>query len=519
MAAREFTLMDRPEQEHDLRGKLDPQLAAVDSGRPAPAPGIPYNWLMGVVAFSAAAFLIYAEQWAFTWDESYHLLAAQLVGAGKRPYIDFCFPQTPLNAYWNAAWMRLLGDNWRVPHAFAALFTIGAVALTARFVFLRFPTASWRAAAALTAALLSGLNAMVFIYGPLGQAYGICLFTLVVAFRITVGTVDRRGLLGPAAAGLFAGAAAASSLLSAAAAPVLLVWMMFHNRAGSRRTKLAAFSTGAVVPFAPVMWLAWQGPRQTWFNVFQYHVFFRKLYWPDTTRHDLEVLTSWIDSGQALLIGLLAVSGLVYIARRSQWPAATKAEFYLCGWLAAALAAEVGSAHPTFARYFLLAVPFLAIPAAVGLYAMASRVLEPDKPLWGALPVTVLLLFGLGQALYQHHQELGDWSRYERLAGKIDQVTPRNALVYADEPMYFLTRRVPPPGFELYYSHKVDLGPEENALLHILTSAEVKHQVQSGIFATAYSCDDDEISDYGLPGLYKQRVNMEDCSIFWERRK
>src|SRR5579863_1890660 len=293
-----------------------------------PGRGARYGWLIGVIALYAAAFLIYAEKWAFTWDESYHLLAAQLISAGKRPYIDFCFPQAPLNAYWNAGWMHFLGDNWRVPHAFAALFTVGAVVLTARFTVLRFPCPGWRVAAALTAALLTGLNAMVFIYGPL-QAYGICLFALVVAYQIAVRAVDQRAPRWAAAVGFFAGTAAASSLLSAAAAPVLLVWMMFYNRAGNRWTKFFAFSVGAAVPFTPVMWLAWQGPRQAWFNLIQYHASFRQLYWPETTRHDLEVLTSWIDSGQALLIGLLAVSGLVYIARRSQWPAAAKADFYL----------------------------------------------------------------------------------------------------------------------------------------------------------------------------------------------
>jgi len=413
--------------------------------------------------------------------------------------------------------MHFLGDNWRVPHAFAALFTVGAVVLTARFTVLRFPCPGWRVAAALTAALLTGLNAMVFIYGPL-QAYGICLFALVVAYQIAVRAVDQRAPRWAAAVGFFAGTAAASSLLSAAAAPVLLVWMMFYNRAGNRWTKFFAFSVGAAVPFTPVMWLAWQGPRQAWFNLIQYHASFRQLYWPETTRHDLEVLTSWIDSGQALLIGLLAVSGLVYIARRSQWSAAAKADFYLCAWLSAALAAEVGRAHPTFARYFLLAVPFLAILAAVGLYAVASRVFEPDKPLWAVLPVVILLVFGLGRSLYDR-REIGDWSDYERLARKIDEVTPRNSLLFADEPMYFLTQRVPPPGLELTDSHEINLGPAENALLHLITSSELKRRVQSGIFATAYSCNEDDISGYGLPNLYKQRVDIEECSIFWDRKK
>jgi 4-amino-4-deoxy-L-arabinose transferase-like glycosyltransferase len=355
--------------------------------------------VLGALALYAAAFLLYAVKWAFTWDESYHLVAAQLIAAGKRPYIDFCFPQTPVNAYWNATWMRLLGENWRVPHAFAALFTIGAVLATARFVFVRFPASNWRTAATLIAALLTGLNAMVFIYGPVAQPYGICLFALMIAFLLALRAVNDAGLGRPAAVGFCAGVAAASSLLSAAGALVLIAWILFYNRAGSRWMKLVAYCLAAAIPFAPVLWLFSQGPRQTVFNVIQYHAFFRKLYWPETTSHDFEVLTSWIESGQALLIGLLAVAGLVYIARRSQWPAAMKSEFYLCAWLAAALSLEVSLAHPTFERYFLLAVPFLAILAAVGWYAIASRVLEPDKPLWAVLLVVAILIIELGIAL------------------------------------------------------------------------------------------------------------------------
>src|SRR5579872_7438397 len=61
----------------------------------------------------AAGLLWYAQTLAFTEDEGFHLLAAQLVKGGMRPYLDFFFPQTPLNAYWNAWLMRLLGESWR----------------------------------------------------------------------------------------------------------------------------------------------------------------------------------------------------------------------------------------------------------------------------------------------------------------------------------------------------------------------------------------------------------------------
>ena len=78
-----------------------------------------YLLLCGIVSLIGAGLVVYARTAAFAWDEGFHLLTAQLIGAGKRPYLDFCFPQTPLNAYWNAGWMRVFGDS---------IFAIGAVA-------------------------------------------------------------------------------------------------------------------------------------------------------------------------------------------------------------------------------------------------------------------------------------------------------------------------------------------------------------------------------------------------------
>src|SRR6202050_3882981 len=106
----------------------------------------PFLVVCSVVAVLAALLVAYSQTWSFAWDEGFHLLAAQLIDAGKTPYLDFCFPQTPLNAYWNAGWMRIFGDSWRAVHAVAALLTAGAILLAADFVFARFhvPPPDWR---------------------------------------------------------------------------------------------------------------------------------------------------------------------------------------------------------------------------------------------------------------------------------------------------------------------------------------------------------------------------------------
>jgi len=483
------------------------------------------------------ALLVYAETFAFTGDEGFHLLTARLIQMGERPYLDFVFPQAPLNAYINAGWMRIFGTTWRSVHFLAAFLTAGAVFLIADFVFTRFPVPAWRLPAAIAAICAVGLNAVVVEYGPLAQAYGMCLFATAAAFRLAVAAVRKKNWWWAALAGLFAGVAPASSLLTAAVAPVLMVWILIYNEAGSRWKKLIALVAAAAVPFAPVLWLLAQGPRSirfnpVWFNLVQYHLLFRRLYWPETTQHDLEIITSWIDSGQALLLILLGCGGLLVLMFRSRGflgdafkregvgnEAITdcdprlKAEFYLSAWLALGIGIEVSLAHPTLSRYYVLAVPFAAILAMVGLYAVASKLVASR-----AAPVLLfaaLSCLGLGKSLYERNQEIRSWADYESIAQVVDKVTPPQVPVYASEPVYFLTRRRPPPGMEFFYSHKVDLPPAVLESLHIVTEAELKRRLNAGMFATAVSCDDDEIKEIETAKVYANKTDAGDCTVFW----
>ncbi len=357
-----------------------------------------YWILAGVITLLAAGLEIYAQTDAFAWDEGFHLLTAELITRGKRPYLDFNFSQTPLNAYWNAFWMMVFRPSWRVAHAVAALMTSGAILMTADYLFVRFPVATWRVAAAQMGSFLLFLNVLIVQYGPIGQAYGLCLFLIVAAFRLTVLSVDRSGLFVPALAGLLASAGAASTLLAAPVCPVLGLWMAFQNRRGSRSAKLTAFAAAAALPVLPVLYLFLKGPRQTLFNIIQYNLIFRQVEWPGAISHDIGVMTTWVNSAQALLVGLLAIAGLLFIRFQSNWTKPQRAEFYLCGWLALALDVYISTAHPTFQRYYLFSLPFLAILAAAGLYSVSTRLYAPNRPFWPILALVSRLFAGISQS-------------------------------------------------------------------------------------------------------------------------
>lgn len=474
--------------------------------------------LYGVIAAVAAGLFLYSQTQAFAWDEGFHLLTAQLIKASLRPYLDFCFSQTPLNAYWNAGWMWVFGESWRTAHAIAALLTAGAVWLTADFILTRFPVPGWRRAGAIVVAVLVGLNAMVLEYGTIGQAYGFCLFLIVAAFRLCVLAPDRTGWLVPASVGLLAGAAANASLLTAAVVPVLVIWMLIYNRAGNRWMKCAAFLGGSVIASLPLMWLFAQNARAVWFGIFQYNGLYRYLDWPDATRHNLEVLTYWIDSSQALALGLLAALGALFVAK-TDWDRTQRAEFYLCGWLAVATAAELCVARPTFQRYFLFVVPFLAILASAGLYLILLRMYNPERPVLAVLVLTVLTSLGLAKSLYEK-RELYPWTYMEEIARKVDEVTPPGGKLWADEQIYFLTKRRPPSGMELADSHKFEVLPaKEAAALHIVPMSVLEQRVKAGEFDTVATFDDADTEDeLGLPKTYAKKLEVGDCDIFWDRK-
>jgi hypothetical protein len=469
-----------------------------------------------VFAFLAAALLVYSQTLAFHWDEGFHLLAAQFIAAGQRPYLDFIFAQTPLNAYWNAAWFRLFGPSWRLSHVLAAMSTWSSVVLVARYVSARFPVPEWRPVAALTATALFGVFTSTFVFGAIAQPYGFCLLMVVAAFRAAIPARERPGLWRPALAGALAGAAAAASLLTAAAAPVLLVWLWLHNAAGNRWAKAAAFIGGAILPAIPVLRLFAQGPRQVWFDLVQYHALYRRVDWTGATTHDIDVLSSWIQDTQAFLLVALAVAGWIFI-RKNAWDAGPRAESRLCVWLALATGALNVLAHPTFPQYFIFLIPFLAVLACAGFWAVISRLGHAGRSQRAVLALGGFMLLALARGIYSNRDN-ETWYGLMPAARKADQVTPRDALLAAQEPIYFLTSRQPPFGMEFDFAHKLDLGPEKNALLHIVPQAELDREIKAGRFATAIVCDDDDqAGNIEQAKVYAQKFESGNCTVFWQR--
>lgn len=475
-------------------------------------------WLVWLTAgLLCAGILVYSLLRAFVWDEGFHLLAAQLILAGKKPYIDFCFPQTPLNAYWNAAWMGIFGQTWRVSHIPAALELDAAIILQTGYLLSRLPDRRWRVPCVLAGMLFFGANSVLIEFGPVAQAYAICALTGFCAYLLTIGAARRPGLWRAFAAGLAGGVAAASSLLIAPILPVLLLWMFLKNECGSRFPKVLVFCAGAMLPFAPVLWLFVLSPHVTYFNVVQYQAIFRRADWTTALAagHDFVVLTDWVDCAQTLLLAALAAITVRLMTRHPEIPQRLRDEFWLAVSISLALIVYISTAHPTFSRYYIVGMPIYAVVAAPGLMIAGSRLVSGKRPFWPTALLLTVLLLSLARSLFDE-RDGATWQRYEEIAANVGRVTAPGAKFYADESVYFILKRQPPSGLEFSYSHKVDLPPKEAALLHIIPTKELVRQIKAGVYATVETCDDDKIDDWHLADLYKQRKDVSDCSVFWD---
>jgi hypothetical protein len=453
------------------------------------------------VASVSAALILYSQTLAYFGDEGFHLLASQLVLSGKRPYLDFFYQHPPMFIYLNAAWMLVFGDTWRSAHLFAALCTAVCVFLVARFVFGNAPQGLRRAQMALAAALLVGLHRLVLGFGTIAFPYALCLLLTTGAFLLVVRGVTRPGGRLPFWGGLCAGAALCSSFLVAATAVVLFAWLVLRNRAGSVATKAAMFIAGGAVGLLPVFALLAQAPRVVFFDLVEYHVSHR-----GCTGHHLRAwVRCFLFYGETRVLLVLALVGIWFLARSHPGTRRTDA-FYLCACLVAGNSLYLLFVHNLFEFYFSVLIPFLGVCACLSLGALASdaRLRWIGVALsalalcaaWVRLPPGSLL--GLGSL-----KEGSAWQRLERICGQLQRVLPKEGDLYASEDVYFLMRRVPPPGMENRFGREVKMGAARAKSLRLVSEDQVKQWLKQGRFAAVViDPDSDGFAELGLANNY-----------------
>ena len=387
-------------------------------------------WVLA--ACIVAVFLIRSQLLAYVGDESFHLVAAQLIHAGKRPYIDFFYQHTALHAYLTAGLFQL-SETWRISHAFSALALLGSVVLACLYTRDLFIDENARRTAVVFTLIFYGANCYALIFATTGLPYGFCLLCSMAALFFSRPNGRRR--LHVFAAGLFAGAAAASNLLTLPVLVVVLARILIRDK-----QRVLLFIAGATVACAPLLILFAQSPRQVIFNLVGYHLVDRpSLGW----RFNVREMIAWFGSAQGAILTALAI--IANWLRRDD-------EVRWCSWIAIALIGLISCTRTTSAFYLLLALPFLVILAAAGAVELARRA-NITRNLVAVL-VAALYLLGLSGMKYVWRWEApyADHRAVEMIARELEACTSEGGKFYAPEAVYFASHRLPPPTLENRFS-------------------------------------------------------------------
>lgn len=91
-------------------------------------------------------------------------------------------------------------------------------------------------------------------------------------------------------------------------------------------------------------------------------------------------------------------------------------------------------------------------------------------------------------------------------------------MLFADERIYFLTRRTPPPGMEWRGTRKIDLPMAEAVAAHVLPEAERIRLVRMGAVDTFETCSPVDLVSFQPDPVYREKFEMNGCFAYWGPR-
>ncbi len=157
--------------------------------------------LVPIVLLQVLVFTFIVRHRFIHVDEGFFLVAARLVLMGKKPYLDFFYPQAPLLPYIYALWMKCFGISWAAGRQLAALLTCLLGALVYGHVCRL--TRNWLAGVAAVIVFVS--STLIFAWLPIVAPFSLAGLFIFAAYVVVsrLSAESPRWLI--AAAGLLLG--------------------------------------------------------------------------------------------------------------------------------------------------------------------------------------------------------------------------------------------------------------------------------------------------------------------------
>ena len=487
---------------------------------------------IGVRGSLAAVFAlaIVLSQWPLAAGDMYHVLAAQMVAAGRKPYLDFFLQQVPLYPLICGAWLRIFGTSWHAANLFSGLLICGSAAIVARIASRIYTEAEWGTKGSIVAVLLVGLNLQVAQSGDDAQPYALCMFFSLSAWLLALDA--RPTTLRTFLTGLAASAAVNTTLLALPFFLLLTGWCAFQTAGSDRLRRLFWLVCGAVVASIPLAYLAMLAPAQTWFSIVEFQLVYRTAgVQPTVASQNLREILDLVRSIQGAVLILLSLAGTLFLFDRKA-PVSTRRSLGYVAFIAVIWALYLALLPLTWHMYFDLVLPFVSLLAAAGLCQLCARARLSQ---WSSKILTgTILLYSLGLAIPVAAGVISGrasrWAPQEEAARIVNAETgPSQPVFFDDESVYVAARRLPPRGLE--NSAILNPGTQLGAVVRLPTGEyqraglvppeKNEDQLRAGNFAAVVltkATDDARIQAVRSGGLYSQSAETKNYVIFWKSK-
>ena len=501
-------------------------------GEPHSAPSSRSQRTIGVRGSLAAvvALAIVISQWPIGAGDTYHVLAAQMVAAGRKPYLDFFLPQVPLYALICGAWLRIFGASWQAANLFSGLLICGCAAIVMRIASRIYAEADWGTKGSIVAVLLFGLNLQVAQSGDDAQPYALCMFFSLLAWLASLN--ERPTGMRSFLTGLAAGAAVNTSLLAAPILPILTAWCLFQAQPSARLRRLLWLVCGAAVASLPLAYLATLAPTQSWFSIVEFQLVYREAgpVVPKSASHNLHEILGLVRSIQGAVLILLSLAGTLLLLDRKA-PVSIRRSVSYAAFTTVIWGLYLTLLPFTWHMYFLLVLPYVSLLAAAGLCHLCAR---EGWPQWSSKMIKgAVLLYSMGVAIPVVAGILSRrparWEPPEEAARIVNAETGPNQPVFSDdESIYVAARRLPPRGLEnsailspetqLGAVARMPTGEYQRAALVPPEKNEYRLRVGDFVAVVLTKANDARIRAVRSGGLYSQSAETKNYVVFWKPR-
>ncbi len=468
------------------------------------------------------ALAILLSQWPLAFGDTYHVLAAQMVAAGRKPYLDFFVQQVPLYPLICGAWMHFFGTSWQAANLLSGLLICGSAAIIARIASRIYAESEWGTKGSIMAVLLVGLNLRVAESGDDAQPYALCIFFCLSAWLAALDV--RPAAMRTFLTGLAAGAALNTSLLAAPFFLILMGWSVFQAAGSDRRRRLLWLVCGAAVASIPLAYLAILAPAQAWFGIVEFQLFYRTsglALQKNIASHNLHEILDWVCSIQGAVLVLLSAAGSLFLFDRKADGFTRRSVGYAAS-IAVIWALYLALVPLTWHMYFVLIVPYVSLLAAAGLGQLCARA---GLSQWASkIFAGTICLYSLGLAIPLVAGVIsgrpGRWTPPEEAARIVNAETEANQPVYSDdESIYVAARRLPPRGLENSFGAALRLPADDYQRAGLAPPEINEERLRTGDFAAVVltkAKDAARIQAIRSGGLYSQSAETKNYVIFWK---